>query len=389
MKRTLLIVVLGLVGVGGVWTVLRLGGPSQFAGASDQQKIASLDASTRSARNVVALGRIEPSDGFISVRGLVGERIESLHVSEGDIVQRGKAVAVLASQRLRQLEIDALDVQIKEAQNRLAAEQQLADARIAAAQVAVDQAAEQDVALESQRKHIDLLKAGLALERKDLARLDGLSQKLVSSQQKERQALVVKKAEAQLAAAEATLEKMDRDTQYFLATARAKLATAKAAKQQVTASASLDSLKQNRESLLAQLEQSTIHSPAGGTVLDIYIRAGELIDNRPILRMADLTRPVCVAEVYETEVKRVAVGQRAIIRSRAFPAPADKQGIHGRVVHIEPMINSPELHSLDPFAPTDRRVVEVRIQLDPPGGRVAGRLLNLQVDVTFLATDES
>jgi len=388
-KRTVLIVVLGLVGIGGVWTLFRLGGSSQFAGATDQQKIASLNASTSSARSVVALGRIEPAGGFVSIRGLVGERVESLHVNEGDIVQRGQKVATLGSHRLRQLEIDALDVQIKEAETRLAAEQQLADARIAAAQVAVDQAAEQDVALESQRKRIELLKASLELERKDLARLSGLSQKLVSPQQTERQALVVKKAEAELAAAQALLEQMDRDAQYVLATARAKLSTAKAAKQQVTATGSLASLKQSRQSLLEQLEHSTVVSPATGTVLDTYIRSGELIDNRPILRLADLTRPICVAEVYETEVKRVRVGQKAMIRSRAFPAPADQEGISGRVVHVEPMINSPELHSLDPFAPADRRVVEVRIELESPSSEVAGRLLNLQVDVTFFPADES
>jgi len=242
--------------------------------------------------------------------------------------------------------------------------------------------------LESQRKKIELLKASLALERKDLARLNGLSEKLVSSQQKDRQTLVVKKAEAEVAAAEATLEQMDRDAQYILATARANLSTAKATKQQVTATGSLESLKQRRQALVEQLELSTVVSPAQGTVLNIYIRPGELIDNRPILRMADLTRAVCVAEVYETEVKRIRNGQRATIRSRAFPPPVDEEGIQGRVVHIEPMINTPELHSLDPFAPADRRVVEVRIELDSPGNKTAGRLLNLQVDVTFLPADE-
>lgn len=388
MKRTLLIIVLGLVGIGGLWTVFRLGGSSQFAGATDQRKLASFDASNSSARTVVALGRIEPADGFISIRALVGERLETLSINEGDVIQRGQSLGLLGSHRLRQLELDALDLRISEAELRLVAEQQLADARIAAAQVAVDRATEQDVLLESQQRKISLLKASLALERKDLTRLNGLSEKLVSPQQKERQALVVQKAEAELAAAEATHEQMKRDTKFVLATARANLSTAIATKQQVTAAGSLESLKQSRQLLLEQLSQSTVVSPARGTVLNVYVHPGELIDNRPLLRLADLTRPICVAEVYETEVKRVRIGGRVVIRSRAFPSPADESGIGGSVVHIEPMINSPELHSLDPFAPADRRIVQVRIELDATHNQIAARLLNLQVDVTFLPSEQ-
>jgi hypothetical protein len=53
------------------------------------------------------------------------------------------------------------------------------------------------------------------------------------------------------------------------------------------------------------------------------------------------------------------------------------------------MIATPELRSLDPFAPTDRHVVEVEIAFEPGMIPDAARLTNLQVDVTIDASDDS
>jgi HlyD family secretion protein len=134
-----------------------------------------------------------------------------------------------------------------------------------------------------------------------------------------------------------------------------------------------------------QLDDSTITAPAGGTILRIHTRAGEAVGTKPLLQMADLSRMACVAEVFESDVKRIEIGQRAVIRSAALPPPYDADGMAGTVVRVGNVIATPELRSLDPFAQYDRHVVEVRIDLPTGESAIAATLVNLQVEVTFLA----
>ena len=81
-----------------------------------------------------------------------------------------------------------------------------------------------------------------------------------------------------------------------------------------------------------------------------------------------------VAEVYETDIGKVHVGQRATITS-----PALHGELLGTVERIGMKIGKRNVLDDDPAASTDARVVEVHIRLDDSGA-VAG-LTNLQVEV--------
>ena len=81
-----------------------------------------------------------------------------------------------------------------------------------------------------------------------------------------------------------------------------------------------------------------------------------------------------IAEVYETDISKLAVGQRATIRS-----PALDGEVSGRVDRIGLKIGKKDVLSTDPAAKTDARVVEVEIKLDDSKA-VAG-MTNLQVEV--------
>jgi HlyD family secretion protein len=124
-------------------------------------------------------------------------------------------------------------------------------------------------------------------------------------------------------------------------------------------------------------------------VLRVYTRPGEFISTRPILQMADLTRMVCVAEVYETDVQHVRRGQAVVIRSPSFPQVGGRGELSGKVTRIGRMVSTPELRSLDPLASTARHAVEVRIELDQPGSLRAAEFVNLQVDVVFQPTGDA
>ena len=97
--------------------------------------------------------------------------------------------------------------------------------------------------------------------------------------------------------------------------------------------------------------------------------------------MGDTSRMRAVAEVYETDIARVQLGQRATITSRALEHP-----ITGKVVELGRMVFKNDVLNVDPAARADARVVEVRIELDD--AEAAAGLTNLTVDV-LINGDES
>ena len=81
-----------------------------------------------------------------------------------------------------------------------------------------------------------------------------------------------------------------------------------------------------------------------------------------------------IAEVYEADLPRVAVGQRAEITS-----PVLGQTLTGQVRRIRQRVRKQDETASDPAARKDARIIEVEILLDQPE-HVAG-LTNLQVTV--------
>jgi HlyD family secretion protein len=83
-----------------------------------------------------------------------------------------------------------------------------------------------------------------------------------------------------------------------------------------------------------------------------------------------------VAEVYETDISLVSVGQTATITSRNG---AFDQTLTGTVEQVGLQIFKNDVLDDDPAANADARVVEVRIRVNQ--SEVVADLTNLQVDV--------
>ena len=124
----------------------------------------------------------------------------------------------------------------------------------------------------------------------------------------------------------------------------------------------------------AELENTIVRSPIDGVVLKIETYPGERISDEPILQIGDLRQMHVVAEVYETDVRLVKLGQRATIDSPALAEP-----ISGVVEEIGLLIDKNDVLDIDPAAPVDSRVVEVRVKLDE--SKTAARFVDLQVRV--------
>jgi len=141
-----------------------------------------------------------------------------------------------------------------------------------------------------------------------------------------------------------------------------------------TAQLKVDVAKAELAAAQAARDLASVRSPIDGQVVKVYARSGERVGPSGIVELAQNDRMYAVAEVYETDIGRVKVGQKATIASPAFDTP-----LTGTVETIGLKIGKMDVLSTDPTAKTDARVVEVKILLDD-AGRAAG-LTNLQVEV--------
>jgi HlyD family secretion protein len=132
----------------------------------------------------------------------------------------------------------------------------------------------------------------------------------------------------------------------------------------------------------AAVALDTVEAPAAGQIVAIHTRRGERVGSDGIAELAENDHMYVVAEVYETDIGRVEVGQHATIHS-----PALTSDLTGSVERIGMKIGKLDLLDTDPVARTDARVVEVHIKLDDT--QRAASLSNLQVEVTIVPATES
>lgn len=112
-----------------------------------------------------------------------------------------------------------------------------------------------------------------------------------------------------------------------------------------------------------RLARSALRAPSDGTVLEVRARPGETAGGS-LVRFADLTRMVVIAEVFEVDLPKVKVGARCEIDHRVFPAK-----LGGRVERVGRIVNP------------QTKAARVWIALDAPDE--AARFLGLEVTVAI------
>jgi HlyD family secretion protein len=124
----------------------------------------------------------------------------------------------------------------------------------------------------------------------------------------------------------------------------------------------------------AELARAFVRSPIGGRVLYVHARPGERVGVDGIVELGNTNAMFAIAEVYEDDIGRVEVGQRARVTSPVFPG-----ALEGSVEWIHLKVAKQDALGTDPAARKDARVVEVEIRLDD--SEAAARLTHLQVEV--------
>jgi HlyD family secretion protein len=184
----------------------------------------------------------------------------------------------------------------------------------------------------------------------------------------------------QIDEAKVTLNKLDRSGREEVVEAKAtldRIAEVRPVDVQ-TAQAEVNSAIAAVQKAKTDLEQTYIRAPIAGQILETYTLAGESISDDGIVELGQTDRMEVVAEVYQTDIGKIREDQPVIITGESL---SDR--LRGNVNLIGLQVSRQNVYSNEPGENLDRRVVEVRISLNPEDSKKVARLTNLQVQVTF------
>ena len=300
-------------------------------------------------QGVGALGRVEPRSRIRRLNqpgGMAVTRLSRLLVTEGDEVREGQLLAEFGDAPLKDSEVARAEANL--------AEQRAALTRI--------RAGGRPSEIEAQRARIASLAAQEEIARRDAGRSDRLVPSGAGTEAvAERNRFAVARAGAERQQAVAELETLSRPRPEDVALAMARVASAEALLSKAVADAGL----------------SRVTAPIAGTILRIYARPGDQVGSGDgLLEMADLSRMDVVADVYETDIPRLALGMTADII-----IPGEARRHQATVREIGWSVRRTTQAGTDPVAAVDARTVEVRLTLDDAGRALLARRSNMQVQV--------
>ena len=336
---------------------------------------------------VTALGRLQPQDKitYLSAPNSVnGVRVEKLLVKEGDNVKKGQVLAYLENYARSQAAIQQAFDKLLIARTKLAQVQAGAKTGdINAQKTAITRLNSQlkgDVA--AQTATINRIRAEVENAQKESDRYQQLSKAgAVSASVADSKKLVLKTTQQQLKEAEATLKRTQDTLQDQLKEGKFKLNSIKEVRtvDVELAKSEVKSAETAIQQAKADHDLTYITSTIDGTILRIHARNGEVIANSGFAEIGNTSKMQVLAEVYQTDIQNVRVGQKAIITSTTFPGK-----LQGTVREVGWQVDKQGIFSINPNSDADRRVIEVKVSIDnPTDSQKISRLTNLQVDVAI------
>ncbi|WP_414587612.1 HlyD family efflux transporter periplasmic adaptor subunit [Scytonema sp. PCC 10023] len=414
LRPPLLMAVLATITAGGVGVYTVQKTRNTNAEAVKKQAVPVVQVKT-----VTALGRLEPKGEIIKLSAPAsaeGSRVEKLLVREGSKINEGQIVAILDSRDRLAAALAEAQEQVRIAQANLAQvkagakqgeieAQKAAIARIQAEQdteIPAQKAtlarleAERDTEIEAQQATIGQLEAQLNNALAEYRRYQTLYQQgAISASFQDSKRLTLTTAQKQIAQARANLKRIQTSREQQIAEARANLKRIQTSREQEIAEgrATLNKIAEVRsvdveaaqaevnrakaavKRAEANLRLAFVRAPEEGQVLKINTRPGELVSTSDgIAEIGQTSQMYAVAEVYQSDINKVRLGQRVRLQSESLPdqlvGTVDRLGMQ---VQRQNVINS------DPTSNIDSRVVEVHVRLDEPSSQKSARFSNLQV----------
>jgi HlyD family secretion protein len=295
------------------------------------------------------MGRIEPEDGVIRVTAPYVDGapalVDQLRVKENSHVAAGQVLAVLHGGT-------SVEASIREAGTRVeAARKRLAQAKEG------PKAAD----VEARQEEIRRLQLELDHARVELARYETLRKSDdVSVSELEARRITALTAERSLEEARQRLRSLNTLSTGPIEVAEAELKVALASEERAATGRA----------------DTVVRSPASGRVLKIHASAGEQVGPEGLLELGRTEHMYVVAEVYESDARRVHPGQHAAITGEILTAP-----LAGTVERVGSTIAKSQIYPTDPATFADTRVVPVFIRLSD--SKAAENLIHGKVTVVI------
>ncbi|MTJ07663.1 MULTISPECIES: ABC exporter membrane fusion protein [unclassified Anabaena] len=336
---------------------------------------------------ITALGRLQPKDKitYLSAPNSInGVRVENLLVKEGDNVKKGQVLAYLEDHDRSKAAIQQAFDKLLVAKSKLAQVQ--AGAKIGdinaqkAAITRLNSQLKGEIAV--QLASINRIRAEVENAQKESNRYQQLFKDgAVSASVVDTKALALKTTQQQLQEAEATLKRTQDTLQDQLKEGKSKLNSIKEVRvvDVELAKSEVKSAETAIQQAKADHDLTYITSTIDGTILRIHARNGEVIATSGFAEIGNTSQMQVLAEVYQTDIQKVKIGQKAIITSTTFPGK-----LQGTVREIGWQVDKQNIFSVNPNSDTDRKVIAVKISIDSPSdSQKVSRLTNLQVDVAI------
>ena len=338
------------------------------------------------APKITALGRLEPEAEVIKLSAplaLDGDRLAELLVEEGDRVKAGQVIAILDSGDTLQDGVQQAQEQVKVSQAKLAQVQ--AGAKLGEIQAQREQISRLEVELigeiKTQTAAIARLQAQVNNARSEYNRHQQLYREgAIAISTIDSKRLALETAREQLNEARATKDRTN-------STLKAQSAEAKANLNRISevrpvdvnaAQTEVDSAIAGLNKAKTDLAQAYVRAPIDSQILKIQTRSGEKIGEEGIAELAQTERMIAIAEVYQSDIAKVKLRQSAEITGQAF------EGIlRGKVEQVGLQVSRQNVFSNQPGENLDRRVVEVKIRLNPEDSKRVAGLTNLQVQTAI------
>ncbi|MFI3290885.1 MAG: efflux RND transporter periplasmic adaptor subunit [Opitutales bacterium] len=122
----------------------------------------------------------------------------------------------------------------------------------------------------------------------------------------------------------------------------------------------------------------SVKAPIAGTIIEIYSKIGEALSQDGLCELANTDSMYVEAEVYESDLNKIKLGDKAECISHAL----ENKALSGKVVEISNYVKTNHIFSNNPSDFTNSKVVLVKIALDKP--EAVRNLISSQVSVRIL-----
>ena len=338
---------------------------------------------------VVALGKLIPKGEVIklSVANAEDSRVNQILVEEGDRVEKDQVIAILQGFENRQQDLEEAEKEVELAQARLA---QVRAGESKQAQLAAQRAnisrLESQLRNEILERQAAIVSAKAQLKQAQLTydRNKGLEQQGAVSteafdQTKEQLDMAQATLNERLAQSDNTQQTLEQEINQE----KENLAQLQEIRPVDVKVAEIETEKASIavKKIKADLEDTRVKVPISGQILRINTRVGEQVNTQQgIVELGRTDEMYAIAEVYETDIGKVRIGQPATIGSE-YGGFAGK--LKGKVEHLGLQVGTKQLSesSEDPTDDENSRIVEVKVRIDPEDSQKVAGLTNMKVRV--------